>query len=67
MAEKIAKAKELRAMPTDELRAQLTKLRSELWMARIKAKDGSLQQTHALRALRRRIARTQTITAEAAR
>jgi len=64
---KTVKAKELRAMPEDELRSRLATLRSELWTARAKSKDGSLQQTHLLRSLRRRIARTQTIAVERSR
>jgi large subunit ribosomal protein L29 len=64
---KAIKPKELRAMPDEELRTQLSSLRTELWTARIKAKDGSLQQSHLLRSLRRRIARAQTIAGERGR
>jgi len=51
---------DLAAMPEADLRAQVEKLRQELWQARLKAKDGSLQQTHLLSARRRQIARVLT-------
>lgn len=64
MAEKRSNAKTLRALPATDLAAQRTALRLELWHHRLKAKDGSLQQTHHLGALRRQIARISTILRE---
>ena len=64
MAEKRPKAKELRALPEGDLRAQLDKLRQELWDHRIKVKAGSLQQTHLLPMVKRQIARLETILRE---
>ena len=61
MAQALPRATELRAVPKTELGTQLEQLRQELWQVRIKAKEGSLQQTHRLRALRRQIARVQTV------
>ena len=66
MAEKLPKVKELRALPTAELQGQLQSLRQELWQHHLKAKDGSLQQTHQLRFVRRQIARVQTLLREQA-
>ena len=66
MAEKLPKVKDLRALPTTELQGQLQSLRQELWQHRLKAKDGSLQQTHHLRFVRRQIARVQTLLKEQA-
>ncbi|MBI4342854.1 MAG: 50S ribosomal protein L29 [Candidatus Omnitrophica bacterium] len=66
MAEKRPTAKALRALPADDLTAQLGKLRQELWQHRLKARDGSLQQTHVLLAARRQIARVQTLLRESA-
>jgi len=64
MAEKRPHAKELRAMPEADLKAQLETLRRELWQQRIKVNDGSLQQTHQLRAGKRQIARILTVLAQ---
>ena len=64
MAEKLPKVKDLRALPTTELQGQLQSLRQEFWQHRLKAKDGSLQQTHQLRLVRRQIARVQTLLRE---
>lgn len=64
MAEKRLHAKELRAMPEADLKAQLETLRRELWLQRMKVKDGSLQQTHQLRAGKRHIARILTVLAQ---
>ena len=61
MDEKRPMIKELRALPATELQAQLQTLRQELWQRRLKTKDGSLQQTHQLRLVRRQIARVQTL------
>lgn len=60
MAKTMPSAKDLRALPAEDLNAQLSKLSQELWQQRLKAKDGSLQQTHRLRLLRRQLARVQT-------
>ena len=57
-------ASELRAMPEHDLAAQLDTLRQESWSARLKMKEGALQQTHGLRAVRRQIARVSTILRE---
>ena len=64
MAEKRPKAKELRALPEADLRAQLEKLRQELWDHRIKVKAGSLQQTHLLPTVKRQMARLETVLRE---
>ena len=64
MAVKQPKAKELRTMPADDLRQQIAQLRQELWQQRLKARDGSLQQTHQLSAARRQVARIQTVLRE---
>ena len=61
MAEKRLSAKELRALPEADLREQAAKLRQELWQQRVKIKEGSIQQTHQGRAVRRQIARVLTI------
>ena len=66
MAQKLPKAKDLRALPEPELRNELDKLRKELWQSRLKAKDGSLQQAHQLPLARRQIARVETILRELA-
>ena len=65
MAQKLPKAKDLRALPEPELRNELDKIRQELWQARLKAKDGSLQQSHHMPLAKRHIARIQTILREA--
>lgn len=64
MGERLPLAKELRAQPEAELQAQLEKSRQELWQIRAKAKDGSAQQTHHARRLRRQIARLLTVARE---
>jgi ribosomal protein L29 len=61
MAQPLPKAKELRGLSPPERQAQLDKLRQELWQARQKVKEGSLQQMHLLPALRRQIARLLTV------
>ena len=55
---------ELRVMPADDLKTQLNTLRKDLWHHRLKARDGSLQQTHVLSRLRRQIARVNTVLRE---
>lgn len=67
MAERSPRAKELRALPEDELRGQLEQLRQTLWHDRLKAKDGALQQTHRLSMTRRQLARLQTVLQERTR
>ena len=64
MAAKRPKAKELRAMPAADLKQHIAQLRQELWQQRLKARDGSLQQTHQLSAARRQVARIQTVLRE---
>ena len=64
MAEKRLGAKELRGVPQEDLRAQLAKLQQEFWQQRVKTREGSLQQTHQLRFMRRQMARIQTILVE---
>jgi large subunit ribosomal protein L29 len=61
MADKQPKAQELRALPEADLRAQLVKLRQELWGHRVKVKAGALPQTHLLPMVRRQIARLETV------
>ena len=61
MPDKLVPAKELRGMTAPDLHGQLEKLRRDLWQLRLKAKDGSLQQTHELAAMRRQIARIHTV------
>lgn len=64
MAEKLPRAKELRALPPEDVRAQLQKLRQEAWQHRLKVREGAAQHTALLRTLRRQIARVQTVLAE---
>ncbi len=64
MADKRPDAKTLRGLPEGEVRAQLSQLRNELWQGRLKARDGSLQQSHHLPVIRRQIARIETILSE---
>ena len=67
MAQKLPKTKDLRALPDPDIRTELDKLRQELWQRRLKAKDGSLQQSHLLPSLKRQIARIQTVLQERAK
>ena len=64
MAEKRPGTKELRGLPEADIRAQLAKLRQDLWQQRVKTREGALPQTHQLRLMRRQIARIQTVLAE---
>ena len=64
MAQKLPKAKDLRALPDPEIRTELEKLRQERWKHRLKAKDGSLQQSHQMALMKRQIARIHTILRE---
>jgi len=61
MAEKLPRAKELRALPAAELHGQMETLRQELWAERGKTAEGARQQTHRLGLLRRQMARIQTV------
>jgi len=64
MAEKLLTIQELRALPETDLRAQVAQLRHALWEHRQKVTAGALQQTHLLPAVRRQIARLETILSE---
>lgn len=64
MAQKPLTTKELRVLTEKERAEQLQQRRRELWQYRMKAKDGSLQQTHLLRVARRQIARLNTLQKE---
>ena len=66
MANKLPKAKDLRAMPDSDIRTELEKIRQEIWQYRLKTKDGSLQQSHHVGSAKRQIARIQTILQERA-
>ena len=57
-------AGELRALPNDELEAKGRELRDQLWNARMKKATGQLENTALLRALRRGIARVETVLRE---
>ncbi|HEX9780244.1 MAG TPA: 50S ribosomal protein L29 [bacterium] len=57
MAKTSVRLSDLRALPPSEVREQVDGLRQELWRHRIKIKQGSSQQTHRVRELRRDIAR----------
>jgi len=58
------KAGELRALPDSELEAKGRELRDQLWNARMKKATGQLENTALLRALRRGIARVETVLRE---
>ena len=64
MAEKQPSAKDLRTWSEADLKEQRAKLRQELWRHRVKVREGSLQQTHLLPAIRRQIARLETVMRE---
>jgi large subunit ribosomal protein L29 len=53
--------KDLRGMSEADLRAQVGKLRQEIWHSRLKLREGAAQQTHQIRQARRQIARILTI------
>jgi len=61
MAASKPRAHELRTLPDTDLQTQLQALRHEMWEHRMKAAVGSLQQPHQIRALRRQVARVQTV------
>ncbi len=64
MADKRPDAKALRNLPEADIRSQLAQLRNELWQGRLKAREGSLQQSHHLPVIRRQIARIETVLTE---
>ena len=64
MAEKLLTIQELRALPEADLRAQVAQLRRTLWEYRLKVTAGALPHTHLLPAVRRQIARLETILRE---
>ncbi len=64
MATKQPTTKELRAMPDAEMRVQFEKIQQELWRHRVKVREGSLPQTHLIPAMKRQLARMQTILRE---
>ncbi len=64
MAKKAPTSKELRTQTQTDLAAQVEALRRDMWDRRQKTQDGSLQQTHHARILRRQIARIKTIQRE---
>ncbi len=57
-------AKELRELSLDELDAKGTELRSELFNARVRKATGQLENTALLGALRKNVARVETILRE---
>ena len=57
-------AKELRQLSADELRSKADELRAELFSARMKHETGQLENTAKLMALRRDVARVETLLRE---
>ena len=53
--------KDLRGMTEVDLRAQVGKLREEIWHGRLKLREGAAQQSHQIRQARRQIARILTV------
>ncbi len=58
------KARELRDLTAEELDAKSRELRGELFNVKIKRATGQLENTAKLRALRREIARVETVLCE---
>ncbi len=58
------KAKELRDLTPDELRAKARELRTEIFNARVRHATGQLEDTAKLSRLRRDLARTATVLRE---
>jgi large subunit ribosomal protein L29 len=58
------KARELRELSTDELRAKSAELRDELFNAKVKHATGQLENTAKLPNLRRDVARAETVLRE---
>ena len=56
--------KDLRGLSDAEWQEQLQTLRRDLWTARLKAREGSLQKVHQVGVMRRQIARLHTIREE---
>lgn len=61
MGERMPRAKDLRALSEEELKTKLQQAHRELWQHRLKAREGALQQVHALRGTKRQIARLSTL------
>jgi large subunit ribosomal protein L29 len=59
------KAKEIRALAADEIKAKIADTREELMKLRFQQVTGQLTDTSRLRTLRREIARMETILADA--
>ena len=55
------KSSELGQLSADELRSKSQELRAELWSARMKHETGQLENTAKLAALRRDVARVETV------
>ena len=60
----MVKTKDLRAMSLDELEAKLTENKKEQFNLRIQQSTGQLQNTAAIRKVRREIAKINTLIAE---
>jgi large subunit ribosomal protein L29 len=58
------KAKEIRELNVDELKSKVTDLQDQVFRLRIQKAMGQLDASHKMRALRRELARVQTILAE---
>ena len=58
------KAKEIRELNVDELKGKVTDLQDQVFRLRIQKAMGQLDASHKMRALRRELARVQTILAE---
>ncbi len=61
MAEWRVRPEQLRGLSEEELNGQLQNLRRQLWDRRLKAKAGAFQQLHEFKALKRQIARVETV------
>ena len=59
-----SKADDFRAKSTDELTDQMAKLKKEQFNLRFQRANGQLEKTNRIRAVRRDIARIQTVLAE---
>ena len=64
MPERKLRTAQLREMPAVDLDGNLDGLRKEFWEARLKAADGTLQQIHRIKVLKRQMARILTIMRE---
>lgn len=60
----MSKASELRELPADDLQLEMKKAREKLFKFRFHAKNEEMQRAGEIRALRRRIARIQTVLRE---